>query len=219
MSVTHLNRSGAAMTWTRLREVSTAVRTSCVRSAGVSVEVSPDVSQIRIADTPASIWRSHSAANAMRSMLPLALKGVGMSGMKPASHLAGWPPSDRVRRCCSCDRPLSGAEPQPHRCEPAFGIELDGAREFDDGLGVTAVLEQCVFDRLGAIDEQAAKQAVLLLRDPVAATVAADEDECGGGAARWRFDKLHGIGPFGVRAERACHVGRSVSSDHIEGGG
>jgi hypothetical protein len=41
---------------------------------------------------------------------------------------------------------------------------------------MTPVFEQGVFDGLGAIDEQAAIEAVLFLRDPAAAAVLADED-------------------------------------------
>jgi hypothetical protein len=54
-----------------------------------------------------------------------------------------------------------------------------------------AVLEQRVFDGLGAIDEQAAIKAVLLLGDPLAALVAADEDDGRCRAARGRFDEFH----------------------------
>src|SRR6476659_9641630 len=70
-------------------------------------------------------------------------------------------------------------------------IELDFARQLDDGFGVMAVLEQCVFDGLGAVDEQAAIKAVLFLGDPVAAFVPADKDDSRCRATRWRFDELH----------------------------
>jgi hypothetical protein len=40
-----------------------------------------------------------------------------------------------------------------------------------------AVLEQGVLDGLRAVDEQAAKEAVLFLDDPVAAFVLADKDD------------------------------------------
>ena len=56
-------------------------------------------------------------------------------------------------------------------------VELDFARDFDDGFGMMAVLEQRVFERLRAADEQAAKQAVLFLGDPVATVIPADEDD------------------------------------------
>jgi hypothetical protein len=84
----------------------------------------------------------------------------------------------------------------------ALHVELDGARELDDRLRVTAVLEQRVFDRLGAVDEQAAEQAVLFLRDPLAAFVAADEHERSRAAAQRRFDQFHEVVPSGV--ERRC---------------
>jgi hypothetical protein len=71
------------------------------------------------------------------------------------------------------------------------GIEFDFARQFDDGLPVTAVLEQRLFDRLRPVDEQAAIKAVLLLRDPVAAFVPANKDDGRYRAARWRFNELH----------------------------
>ncbi|MBR0795224.1 hypothetical protein JQ615_07480 [Bradyrhizobium jicamae] len=56
-------------------------------------------------------------------------------------------------------------------------VELDLTRQFNEHFGVLAVLEQRVFDGLGAIDEQAAIEAVLFLGDPLATTVAADEDD------------------------------------------
>ena len=70
-------------------------------------------------------------------------------------------------------------------------IEFDLVRQFDDRLGMMSVLEQRVFQRLGAVDEQAAIEAVLLLGDPLAAPVPADKDDGGRGAARWRFDEFH----------------------------
>jgi hypothetical protein len=44
---------------------------------------------------------------------------------------------------------------------------------------------------LRTVDEQAAIKAVLFLDDPVAAAVAADKDDGGCRATRWRFDELH----------------------------
>ena len=74
----------------------------------------------------------------------------------------------------------------------SLDVEFYFARHFDYRFGMTAVLEQRVFDGLGASDEQAAVEAVLLLGDPFALAIAADEDEgqCGG-AARGRFGELH----------------------------
>jgi hypothetical protein len=54
-----------------------------------------------------------------------------------------------------------------------------------------AVLEQRVFDGLRVVDEQAAIKTVLFLRDPLAALVPADKDDCRGRTTRWRFDELH----------------------------
>ena len=65
--------------------------------------------------------------------------------------------------------------------EFAAHVEFDFARQFDDGFGVMAVLEQRVFDGLGAVDEQAAIEAVLFLGDPLAAAVPADKDD-----GRWQ---------------------------------
>ena len=81
------------------------------------------------------------------------------------------------------------------RCGVSAHVELDLARQLDDGLGMLSVLEQRVFDGLGAADEQAAIEAVLLLRDPLAPMVLADEDDGGEGTARGRFDEFHGFSP------------------------
>jgi hypothetical protein len=59
----------------------------------------------------------------------------------------------------------------------AMHVEFDLARQFDDGFRVMAVLEQRVFQGLGAVDEQAAIEAVLLLGDPLATPVSSDEDD------------------------------------------
>ena len=73
----------------------------------------------------------------------------------------------------SCDTPRGGGA----EGELVTHVEFDFARQFDDCFGVVAVLEQRVFNGLGAVDEQAAKQAVLFLGDPVAAVIAADKDD------------------------------------------
>jgi hypothetical protein len=70
-------------------------------------------------------------------------------------------------------------------------VELDLAWQLDDGLGMLSVFEQRIFDGLGTADEQAAIEAVLLQRDPLAATVPANEDDGGRRAARGRFDEFH----------------------------
>ena len=74
---------------------------------------------------------------------------------------------------------------------PGTHIEFDGALELDDGFGMVAVFEQRIADGLRAVDEKAAKEAVLFLDDPVAPAIATDKDDGGCRAARWRFDELH----------------------------
>src|SRR4051794_34791725 len=73
----------------------------------------------------------------------------------------------------------------------AAHVEFDVARQLDDGLRVMAIFEQPVFERLGAIDEQAAIEAVLLLGDPLATPVPADKNNGGRSTTRWRFDEFH----------------------------
>src|SRR5229473_2799253 len=80
----------------------------------------------------------------------------------------------------------------------AAHIELDFARQLYDRFRMVAVLEQCIFDGLRTVDEQAAIETILLLRDPLAALVLADEDDVEQGTARWRFDKLHVSVPSGI---------------------
>jgi hypothetical protein len=92
-----------------------------------------------------------------------------------------------------------------HGVGPLTHIELDPARQLDDGLSMLSVLEQRIFDRLGAADEQAAIEAVLLLGDPLSPLVAANEDDGGGRAARGRFDEFH----FCIPSER-CRLGTHV---------
>ncbi|WP_167523767.1 hypothetical protein [Bradyrhizobium sacchari] len=70
-------------------------------------------------------------------------------------------------------------------------IELDFARQLDDGLRMMAIRAQCVFERMGTVHEDAAKNAILFADNPVAATISANKDARRCGAARRRFDKLH----------------------------
>jgi hypothetical protein len=86
---------------------------------------------------------------------------------------------------------IGGGAATPH-------VELDFARQLDDGLGMMPVLEQRVFDGLGAVDEQTAIETILFLRDPLAAAVFADEDDVGQKTARGRFDELHVGYPSGI---------------------
>src|ERR1700758_5168182 len=96
-------------------------------------------------------------------------------------------------------------------------IQLHFARQLDDGFGMAAVLEQRVFDGFGAVDEQAAKQAVLLAGNPVAVPVSADKDHIGRGrVTRWRFDKLHVHSPsrdFDMCTRQRQPPSRSVLED------
>jgi hypothetical protein len=74
----------------------------------------------------------------------------------------------------------------------AVDIELNLAWQLDDCFGIIAILEQRVFEGLRSIDEQAAKEAVLFLGDPVASSIAADEDDGANlGTPRGRFDEFH----------------------------
>ena len=79
----------------------------------------------------------------------------------------------------------------------AAHIEFDLAGQFDNRFRMAAVLEKRVLQRLGAADEQAAVEAVLLLDNPVAMAVSADEDDGGYSAAPARFDEFHGGIPSG----------------------
>ena len=171
-----------AMIRTRPRATSAAVRMTSPCSAGESVGASPAVSQTTMAGTPATTWCSQRAANALRSIASAASNGVGRSGMKPvASRLREGSTSDASPVCAGS----GGAA-----CAIAAGalahVELDLAWRLDDGFGMMAVLEQCVFDGLDAADEQAAIDR-LFLRDPLSAVVAADEDDGRGRDARGRL--------------------------------
>jgi hypothetical protein len=95
-------------------------------------------------------------------------------------------------------------------------IEFDGALEFDDGFGMMTIFEQRIADGLRAVDEQAAIEAVLFLDDPVAAAVAADKDNGGCRAARWRFDELHVGIPSGD--EWGCETASLVPRNIFSGG-
>jgi hypothetical protein len=96
----------------------------------------------------------------------------------------------------------------------AAHVELNAAGQLDDGLGMMAVLEESVLDGLGPVDEQAAEQPILFLGDPLAAAVAAYEDDGGGTNTRWRFDELHVGIPFQCGAatfREALTSGESIS--------
>jgi hypothetical protein len=63
------------------------------------------------------------------------------------------------------------------RISPAAHIELEHVRCCHDGLGMVAILKKCVSYGFGAVDEQAAKEAVLFLCNPVASAVLADKNQ------------------------------------------
>src|ERR1700753_1376505 len=73
----------------------------------------------------------------------------------------------------------------------ALDVELDSARQFDNGFGVAPVFKEGEFEGLGAIDEQPAVKSMLLLGDPVAAAVLADKRNSRCRVARGRFDEFH----------------------------
>jgi hypothetical protein len=56
-------------------------------------------------------------------------------------------------------------------------VELDFAPQFDDGFRMVSILDQCEFDGLGAVDEETAIESILLLGDPLASAIPADEDD------------------------------------------
>jgi hypothetical protein len=63
------------------------------------------------------------------------------------------------------------------RYRAATHIELNLARQFDDGLGMMSVLEQRILDGLGSIDEKATVRPALLLDDSLAVSVSANEHD------------------------------------------
>ena len=85
---------------------------------------------------------------------------------------------------------------------PAADIKLDLAWQFHDRFGMMSVFKESVFQRLGAIDEQSAIEAMLFLGDPVAAAVPADKRNGRCKVARGRFDEFHVGIPFHDEASR-----------------
>src|SRR5262249_56566925 len=79
----------------------------------------------------------------------------------------------------------------------AAHVELENIRHHDHGLRPVSVFEHGEFQGFGAVDEQATAKAFLILNDPVAATVLADQEERGAGATRrGRFAFDHDTSPF-----------------------
>ena len=73
----------------------------------------------------------------------------------------------------------------------AIQIEFYFTRQLDDGFRMMAILKEREFERLCAVDEQAAIKAILFLGDPVAAAVLADKSDGRCRTARRRFFELH----------------------------
>jgi hypothetical protein len=68
--------------------------------------------------------------------------------------------------------PVSGISAARH-------VELEHAGDQDDGLRLTPSLAHRESNGFRPIDEQSAAQASLVLRDPAAVAVHADEEACG----------------------------------------
>jgi hypothetical protein len=71
-------------------------------------------------------------------------------------------------------------------------VELKNSRNHDDRLGPMPVFEQCKPERFGAVDEQATTTVLLILDNPIAAAVLADEEEMRSGG---RFLLAHDTAP------------------------
>ena len=63
--------------------------------------------------------------------------------------------------------------------------------QLDDGFRMVVIFGQRIAQRFAAVDEQAAIETILMLDDPMAPAVSADEDDRRCRTVRWRFDKLH----------------------------
>jgi hypothetical protein len=63
--------------------------------------------------------------------------------------------------------------------------------QLDDGFRMVVIFEQRIAQRFAAVDEQATIKTILMLDDPMASAVSADEDNRRCRTVRWSFDKLH----------------------------
>src|SRR5262245_49143731 len=79
----------------------------------------------------------------------------------------------------------------------AAHVELENIGHHDHGLRPVSVFEHGEFQGFGAVDEQATAKASLILNDPLAAAVLADQEERGVGTTRrGRFAFDHDTSPF-----------------------
>src|SRR5439155_17083632 len=109
-----------------------------------------------------------------------------------ATMLHSWLPPP-IAALCAFDEASTRASRVKWNVRSRSGhsaYRVQPTRQFDDGLGMMAVLEQRILDGLGSIDEQATIKPILLQRDPLAAPVSADEYDGRGSAARGRFDEF-----------------------------
>ena len=77
-------------------------------------------------------------------------------------------------------------------------IEFENAGNHDHGVGPIAVFESRIPERFGAADEQPAAEALLILHNPVALAVSANQEKnrWRGGSTRGRFGLSHDTAPF-----------------------
>src|SRR5712692_2452496 len=95
----------------------------------------------------------------------------------------------------------------------AAHVELENSRDHDNGLRTVPVLEHCKFHCFSAVDEQAAKKTSLILDDPVAAAVFANQEERGRPTTRrGRFTFVHDTSPL-LSTMNACCYGPRGSFD------
>ena len=85
--------------------------------------------------------------------------------------------SSRSAARCAVSEKVAAILCRPSERSEAAHVEFDFSGQFDDGFGMVAVFEQCVFDGLRTADEQAAIKTALFLGDPLAASVPADKND------------------------------------------
>ena len=86
---------------------------------------------------------------------------------------------------------MRGERGRPGRLAVAAHVELEDAGNHDDGLRAIPILEQCKSKSGGAIDEQPATEAALILNNPVTLAVLADPEERRVRMRRGRFNLSH----------------------------
>jgi hypothetical protein len=77
---------------------------------------------------------------------------------------------DALRRRLTMDHGMMGCRGL------AVYVELENSGNHDHGARAPSLLEHCEFQGRGAIGEQAATKASLVLNDPIAASVFADQE-------------------------------------------